>query len=87
MRDLCGHGVGRTIHEEPSIPNYRDARCRTKLKEGLVITIEPIISVGSERGELQRDGWTICTTDRGLSAHYEHTVVITRGAPILLTAA
>jgi methionyl aminopeptidase len=87
MRELCGHGVGRTIHEEPSVPNYRDTRCRTKLKEGLVITIEPIISVGSERGELQGDRWTICTADRGLSAHYEHTVVITKGAPILLTAA
>jgi methionyl aminopeptidase len=87
MRELCGHGVGRTIHEEPSVPNYRDPRCRTKLKEGLVITIEPIISVGSGRGELQRDRWTICTADRSLSAHYEHTVVITRGAPILLTAA
>jgi methionyl aminopeptidase len=87
MRELCGHGVGRRIHEEPSVPNYRDARCRTRLKEGLVITIEPIISVGSERGELQDDRWTISTADRSLSAHYEHTVVITKGAPILLTAA
>ena len=87
MRELCGHGVGRAVHEEPSVPNYRDPRCRTKLKEGLVITIEPIISVGSERGELQEDRWTICTADRSLSAHYEHTLVITKGAPILLTAA
>lgn len=87
MRELCGHGVGRTIHEEPSIPNYRDPRCRTRLTEGLVITIEPIVSAGSGQGELQRDGWTIRTADRSLAAHYEHTIVITRAAPILLTAA
>ncbi len=87
IRDLCGHGVGRTIHEPPSIPNYHDPRLRTHLTEGLVITIEPIISAGSGQGALQRDGWTIRTADGSLSAHYEHTVVITKRAPILLTAA
>ncbi len=87
LRDLCGHGVGRTIHESPSIPNFHDPRHRTRLTEGLVITIEPIISVGTVQGVLQRDKWTIRTADRSLSAHYEHTVVITKGAPILLTAA
>lgn len=87
MRELCGHGVGRTIHEPPSVPNYHDSRFRARLTEGLVITIEPIISAGSGRGELQPDKWTICTADGALSAHYEHTVVITKGAPILLTAA
>jgi methionyl aminopeptidase len=86
MRDLCGHGVGRAIHEPPSIPNYRDPRLRTRLTEGLVITIEPIISAGSGQGALQRDHWTICTVDGSLSAHYEHTVVITKREPILLTA-
>ena len=87
LRGLCGHGVGRTIHEEPSIPNYYDPRCRQRLHEGLVITIEPIIAVSSGEGELQADKWTIRTADRSLSAHFEHTVVITKGAPILLTAA
>jgi methionyl aminopeptidase len=87
MRDLCGHGVGRSIHEEPSVPNYHEPRCRSRLTSGLVITIEPIIAAGSGRGELQRDRWTVRTADRSLSAHYEHTVVITKGAPILLTAA
>jgi methionyl aminopeptidase len=87
LRSLCGHGVGRTIHEAPSIPNYYDPRCRERLHEGLVITIEPIIAVSSGEGELQSDKWTIRTADRSLSAHFEHTVVITRGAPILLTAA
>jgi methionyl aminopeptidase len=87
IRDLCGHGVGRTIHEPPSVPNYHDPRLRARLTEGLVITIEPIISAGSGHGALQRDGWTIRTADGSLSAHYEHTVVITKRAPILLTAA
>ncbi|HTX36824.1 MAG TPA: type I methionyl aminopeptidase [Bryobacteraceae bacterium] len=87
MRELCGHGVGRTIHEPPSVPNYHDPRFRSRLTEGLVITIEPILAAGSGRGVLQHDRWTICTADGSLSAHYEHTVVITAGAPILLTAA
>jgi len=87
IRDLCGHGVGRTIHEPPSIPNYHEPRLRTRLTEGLVITIEPIISAGDGKGVLQPDRWTIRTADGSLSAHYEHTVVITKGEPILLTAA
>lgn len=87
MRELCGHGVGRSIHEPPSVPNFHDPRSRTRLTEGLVITIEPIISAGNGRGMLQDDRWTVRTADRSLSAHYEHTVVITKAAPILLTAA
>ena len=87
MRELCGHGVGRAIHEEPSVPNYHEPRCRSRLTNGLVITIEPILAAGSGRGELQQDNWTIRTADRSLSAHYEHTIVITNGEPILLTAA
>jgi methionyl aminopeptidase len=87
MRELCGHGVGRTIHEAPSIPNYHDSRFRQRLTEGLVITIEPIVSAGSGRGVQSDDGWTITTADRSWSAHYEHSVVITKGEPILLTAA
>src|SRR5215471_10450132 len=86
MRELCGHGVGRTIHEAPSVPNYCDARHRARLTEGLVITIEPIVAAGTGRGELQPDRWTIRTADRSWSSHYEHTVVITKGAPVLLTA-
>jgi methionyl aminopeptidase len=87
MRDLCGHGVGRTIHEQPSVPNFHDPRFRARLTEGLVITIEPIISAGTGEGVLQPDGWTIKTADGALSAHYEHTVVITKNQPVLLTAA
>ena len=86
MRDLCGHGVGRTIHEPPSVPNYYDPRFRARLTEGLVITIEPIIAAGGGAGELQRDRWTIKTADRSWSAHYEHTLAITKGEPVVLTA-
>jgi methionyl aminopeptidase len=87
MRDLCGHGVGRTIHEPPTVPNYHDTRFRDRLTEGLVITIEPIIAAGRGKGVIGDDRWTIRTVDRSLSAHFEHSVVITKGAPILLTAA
>lgn len=87
MRELCGHGVGRTIHEAPSVPNYHDPRFRQRLTEGLVITIEPIVAAGGGKGVLGDDGWTIRTSDGSLSAHYEHSVVITKGAPVLLTAA
>ena len=85
LRELCGHGVGRGIHEPPTVPNYHDPRFRARLTEGLVITIEPIVAAGEGRTELQPDGWTIRTADRSLSAHFEHTVVITNGAPLLLT--
>ncbi|MCC6363737.1 MAG: type I methionyl aminopeptidase [Bryobacterales bacterium] len=87
IRELCGHGVGRTIHEEPQVPNYPDARHKARLTEGLVITIEPIIAAGNAKPVLQRDRWTIKTQDGGLSAHYEHTLVVTGGSPILVTAA
>jgi methionyl aminopeptidase len=85
VRELGGHGIGRTIHEAPAVPNWSDPRARDLLTEGLVITVEPIIA--ERRGEvrLERDGWTVKTRDGGLSAHYEHTLVITRGAPVLLT--
>jgi methionyl aminopeptidase len=87
IRELGGHGIGRTIHEPPTVPNYADFSAQHKLTEGLVITIEPIISAGSGEVSLDKDGWTYRTTDRSLAAHYEHTVVITRGQPLLLTAA
>lgn len=87
LRDLSGHGIGRSIHEEPSVPNFADPRCRQPLTEGLVITIEPIIAAGSGRAVEDEDGWTVRTADGAPSAHFEHTVVITRGRPVLLTAA
>lgn len=87
IRDLGGHGIGRTIHEEPRVPNYPDPEASQILTEGLVITVEPIIAAGSGRAVVERDGWTIRTADRKPSAHYEHTLVITKREPILLTAA
>jgi methionyl aminopeptidase len=87
MRAFCGHGVGSAIHEPPQVLNYHDPELRAKLTEGLVITIEPIISAGKGKGVLQRDRWTIRTADGSLSAHYEHTLVITTGEPVLVTAA
>jgi len=87
IRDLGGHGIGRTIHEEPRVPNYPDPAASQILTEGLVITVEPIIAAGSGRSLLAKDGWTVRTADGRPSAHYEHTLVITKREPILLTAA
>lgn len=85
IRELGGHGIGRTIHEEPSVPNFADPFARTRLTEGLVLTIEPIISAGASHVTLDPDGWTLRTADGALAAHYEHTLIITRDQPILLT--
>jgi methionyl aminopeptidase len=83
---LCGHGVGRTIHEPPEVPNEYHHRQQGVLTEGLVLTIEPMIGAGSRHPVQDDDGWTIRTGDGSWSAHYEHTLVITRGTPIVLTA-
>jgi methionyl aminopeptidase len=87
VRGLSGHGVGRTIHEPPTVHNYYVASQRDVLEEGMVLTIEPLISAGSASAVQDRDGWTLRTSDGSLAAHHEHTLVITSGAPVLLTAA
>jgi methionyl aminopeptidase len=87
IRELGGHGIGRTIHESPHVPNYPDPRASQIMTEGLVITVEPIISSGLGHVFTAKDGWTLRTGDQSLSAHFEHTLVITAGAPLLLTAA
>jgi methionyl aminopeptidase len=86
IRELGGHGIGRTIHEEPAVPNFADPAAKQILTAGLVITIEPIIAAGSGGVVLGQDGWTVRTADRRPSAHYEHTLVVTDRQPILLTA-
>jgi methionyl aminopeptidase len=86
IRELGGHGIGHTIHEAPHVPNYPDPQASQVMKEGLVITVEPIISSGSGRVYTDKDGWTVRTGDRSLSAHFEHTLVVTSGTPLLLTA-
>jgi methionyl aminopeptidase len=87
LRDLCGHGIGRSIHESPSVANYYDPRERTRLTEGLVIALEPIVAVGTEKTRTADDHWTILSADGSLTAHFEHTLVVTRDRPVLLTAA
>jgi methionyl aminopeptidase len=87
VRTLQGHGIGRTIHEEPMIPNWEDPDARGWLTDGLVITLEPIIAAGEGEAFEGDDGWTMKTIDGSLAAHYEHTLVVTKSAPLLLTAA
>lgn len=86
LRQWCGHGVGRTIHESPEVPNFEDRSNPAVLSEGLVITIEPIVTAGIDKSFVSSDGWTVVTADGALSAHFEHTVVITPAEPILVTA-
>ncbi len=86
VRELTGHGVGRTIHEDPAVPNYDDPGSCAPLDRGLVIAVEPIISMGSGRSRESGDGWTICTADGTLAAHHEQTIVITEREPIVVTA-
>jgi methionyl aminopeptidase len=86
IRDLPGHGVGRKLHEPPSVPNFYTRRASQILAEGMVLTIEPFLSVKANRVVTQPDGWTLKTPDGSLAAQYEHTVVITKDRPILVTA-
>ena len=87
LRPLTGHGVGRRIHEEPTVPNFDHPRATGLLTEGLVITVEPIVASGTHDVLTRPDGWTTVTGNRSRAAHAEHTIVITRGHPLVLTAA
>ena len=87
MSELSGHGVGRVIHEDPIVANTFDPLDSKPLTNGLVITIEPLVSERPARAVEDPDGWTVRTSNGALSAHFEHTVVITDGRPVLLTAA
>jgi methionyl aminopeptidase len=86
LHELGGHGVGRHIHESPTVPNHYNRRARETLQEGMVVTLEPFLTMGSQRVTKMRDGWTLKTHDGSLVAQYEHTIVITDGKPILVTA-
>ncbi len=87
VRELCGHGVGRSIHEEPEVPNYENRWQRDLLTDGLVIAVEPMLTTSPARAVEMRDGWTIRTSNGALAAHEEHTIVIRRGEPLVLTTA
>ncbi|WP_439555315.1 type I methionyl aminopeptidase [Dyadobacter sp.] len=85
VRELVGHGVGRELHESPEVPNYGKRGKGVKLREGMVLAIEPMINLGTKAVVQERDGWTIRTTDRKYSAHFEHTVVVRKGKAEILT--
>jgi methionyl aminopeptidase len=85
VREFVGHGVGRALHENPQIPNYVDVRNNERLKAGMTIAIEPMVNAGTAVVEVLDDGWTVVTKDRQLSAHFEHTVLITDGEAEILT--
>ena len=85
VRELCGHGIGTHLHEDPEIPNFPMMRRGPKLKAGMTLAIEPMINLGTEKVRWLDDDWTVVTLDGKLSAHYENTVLITKGEPILLT--
>ena len=87
VKDLTGHGVGRSIHEPPSVPNFYHPLNADVLRDGMVIAVEPIISSKPARTVTAEDGWTMSTHNKALAAHYEHTIVITEGEPIIVTAA
>jgi methionyl aminopeptidase len=87
VRPLTGHGIGRTIHEHPLVPNYDDPTDDTRLTRGLVITIEPIIAMGSGQMTETGDGWTLVSADGAVAAHVEHTIVVGEAEPLILTAA
>jgi methionyl aminopeptidase len=87
VKDLTGHGVGRSIHEPPSVPNFYHPLNADVLRDGMVLAVEPIISAKPARTVTAEDGWTMSTHNKALAAHYEHTIVITQDEPIILTAA
>jgi len=87
LRELGGHGIGRRLHESPSVPNWGDPSARELLHEGLVLAVEPMIASAPARVVEERDGWTLSTHNGALAAHREHTIVIRRDEPLVLTAA
>ena len=86
VREMCGHGVGRKLHEDPDVPNYGRKGTGPLIKNGMVIAIEPMINMGSKNIVIERDGWTTRTKDRKPSAHYEHTIAIHHGKPDILSS-
>lgn len=85
VRDLVGHGIGRSLHEEPAVPNFGTAGTGILLREGMTLAIEPMVNAGTHRVQVGEDGWTVRTADGRPSAHFEHTVVVRRDAAEILT--
>ena len=85
VREFVGHGIGKTMHEDPQVPNYGTRGKGPRLKAGMVLAIEPMINAGAAEVKVLKDGWTAVTVDGSVSAHFEHTVAITRDGPLVLT--
>jgi methionyl aminopeptidase len=86
VREFVGHGIGEKLHEEPQIPNYGAPGRGPKLAAGMVLAIEPMVAMGRPETKVLADGWTAVTRDRSIAAHFEHTVAVTAGGPLVLTA-
>jgi methionyl aminopeptidase len=86
VREFVGHGIGQRMHEEPQVPNYGEPGHGPRLAEGMVLAIEPMVNAGKPAVKVLADGWTAVTRDVSLSAHFEHTVAVTAGEPLILTA-
>ena len=85
VRDYVGHGIGRNMHEDPEVPNYYSPKARLRLRAGMAIAVEPMINMGTWKVRQLSDGWTVETEDGLPSAHYENTILITDGDPIMTT--
>lgn len=85
VRAFVGHGIGRSLHEDPQIPNFGEAGRGPRLKEGMTLAIEPMVNAGGADVNILDDGWTAVTSDGRLSAHYEHTIAVTKSVPVILT--
>ena len=85
VRDFVGHGIGKKLHEQPQVPNFGEPGTGMKLRPGMVLAIEPMVNLGTHQVEILDDDWTAVTLDRKLSAHFEHTVVLTENGPEILT--
>jgi len=85
VREFVGHGIGRSLHEDPQVPNYRTGARGVRLQEGLVLAIEPMVNAGRPEVYVKEDGWTAATRDGCLSAHFEHSVAVTANGPYILT--
>ncbi|HEX9663736.1 MAG TPA: type I methionyl aminopeptidase [Candidatus Binatia bacterium] len=85
VRAFVGHGIGRKLHEEPPVPNYGEPDRGIRLREGMVLAIEPMLNVGGCEVEIKEDGWTAVTRDGSLAAHFEHSVAITKDGPVILS--
>jgi len=85
IRDYVGHGIGKSLHEEPTVPNYGKANTGILIKPGMCLAIEPMISLGTYKTRVEGNGWTVVTADRSIAAHFEHTIAVTETGPEILT--